>query len=124
MASVLISDVLAMSVQSHLWHWQTKTYAAHEAFGEFYETLTETVDEIAEGFMGADIQFGNVKVAAEGDTFQMTAVIEELKRFKAAMADAETKLMSDENKLFHGVGDKVLEIVQATDKLLYLLTLK
>lgn len=120
----VISATLQLSVQSHLWHWQTKSYAAHEAFGEFYIKIRDLVDELAELFMGAEGEVSGIKVEAEMQDFDMDQVVEQLKKYKDECATVETQLMSDDNATYHGVGDKLLEITQAVDKLQYLLTLK
>ena len=33
-------------------HWQTKSYARHQAFGKFYDELNDSVDEFIEVHMG------------------------------------------------------------------------
>jgi DNA-binding ferritin-like protein len=122
-AEEAISDTLAMSVQAHFWHWQTKSYAAHEALGEFYETLTEVADEMAESFMGSGHEF-TADVDITMRRFDMDDAVEGIREFKEMLVEAETELMQDDNALLHGVGDKVMDAVHAADKVLYLLTLK
>lgn len=38
--------------QTHLLHWQTKSYAEHVALGGFYDKLVDFKDEIIEKLMG------------------------------------------------------------------------
>ena len=118
-----INYTLFMITQTHFWHWQTKSYASHTALGNYYETLQEKVDEVAEAFMGSGGDFKSTP-SGEFKPFSKDVAVKELNNFKSTLAGYETTLMQDENKNFHGVGDKILEIVQETDKLLYLLTLE
>lgn len=39
---------LATVALAHYWHLQTPSYAQHIALGEFYETLPELIDSVAE----------------------------------------------------------------------------
>lgn len=119
----VITATLAMSVQAHFWHWQTKNYAAHEALGDFYENLTELVDEVAEVFMGSGGEFVS-EVQASMSTFDIDRVKEDLEEYKERLVEAEVSLMKDEAGHLHGVGDKVNDLIQEVDKLQYLLTLK
>jgi DNA-binding ferritin-like protein len=44
--------LLAARDQAHVFHWQTQSFAQHEAFGEFYEEFLESVDDLVESIMG------------------------------------------------------------------------
>ncbi len=38
--------------QSRYYHWQTESYAHHEALGEFYNSFSESVDKMVEAMAG------------------------------------------------------------------------
>lgn len=44
--------LLAARDQAHVFHWQTESFAQHEAFGNFYEDFLESVDDLVESIMG------------------------------------------------------------------------
>lgn len=119
-----ICSCLCMVTQAHIWHWQTKTYASHKALGEFYEGLQGTVDELAEIFFGAGGSFSFRQHQTTVNFVSIDDVIINLKKFKAGLVKTQAELMKEENAPLHSAGDKILEIVQSVDKLLYLLTLK
>jgi hypothetical protein len=48
----IVSSFLGFQNQIKLFHWQTKSYAQHQAFGKAYEELTETIDEFLEVYIG------------------------------------------------------------------------
>lgn len=44
--------------QFKMLHWQTKSYARHQAFGSFYDSLSDAMDEFIEVHMG---KYGRVE---------------------------------------------------------------
>lgn len=118
-----VCDVLCMVTQAHVWHWQTKQYAAHKALGDFYEGLQESVDLLAETFMGGGGTLPSFD-AKEIVPFEKTNTINLLSEFRNKLNKTQVVFMEKENSGFHAVGDVVLDIVKDTDKLLYLLSLE
>lgn len=45
--------ILACQTVTQLAHWQTESYAEHQALGEFYEKLPELTDKFVESYIGA-----------------------------------------------------------------------
>jgi DNA-binding ferritin-like protein len=57
-AAEFIQTLLHAATNTHILHWQTKSYAEHVALGKFYTELPELVDQLAEAIMGRyDITF-------------------------------------------------------------------
>ena len=54
----VISPLLQIQNQLRIFHWQTKSYAQHKAFGNAYEALDDLVDNFIEVFLG---KYGNTK---------------------------------------------------------------
>jgi DNA-binding ferritin-like protein len=48
----LISTFLTMQNQLKVFHWQTRSHAAHQAFGEAYKEMDELIDEFIEIYQG------------------------------------------------------------------------
>ena len=48
----MITDLLTLQNQLRIFHWQTKSYAEHQAFGESYNKFSDLIDEFIEVFMG------------------------------------------------------------------------
>jgi hypothetical protein len=48
----LIGKLIFMQQQLRIFHWQTSSYAQHEAFGEAYEALDGLIDRFVEVFQG------------------------------------------------------------------------
>jgi len=51
-AAEFIQTLLHAATNTHILHWQTKSYAEHTALGTFYSELPELVDKVAEAIMG------------------------------------------------------------------------
>lgn len=49
---MLISNFLNLHNQIKIYHWQTSSYAEHQALGEAYDKLGELIDEFVEVYMG------------------------------------------------------------------------
>ena len=48
----MINELLTLQTQLRIFHWQTKSYAAHQALGITYDSLSLKIDEFVEVFMG------------------------------------------------------------------------
>ena len=119
----LVLQLLMMSVQSHVWHWQTKSYACHVALGEFYDAIRDSADAIAEQFMGCGNTVGST-VSCDIVPFSESVVVQKLDELKKAALAVESPIMNDEGNEFHGVADTVIDVIKEIDKLKFLLTLK
>jgi len=49
-----------MEQQMRIFHWQTKSYARHQAFGMIYGQLGDLIDSFVEAYMG---KYGRVQVS-------------------------------------------------------------
>ena len=52
MAAKLINALLHSRTQSHIFHWRTKSFAAHKALQEYYEGIVPLTDSWVEGYQG------------------------------------------------------------------------
>lgn len=50
--SEFLAALLHSSTVTHFLHWSTDSYAKHQALGEFYESIIELTDTLAEAYMG------------------------------------------------------------------------
>jgi hypothetical protein len=48
----VILTLLHSATNTHILHWQSKSYAEHQALGAFYEALPAKVDELVEAIQG------------------------------------------------------------------------
>lgn len=55
---MIITKLLTLVNQLKIYHWQTNSYAQHQAFGKIYDSISDLMDEYVEIFMG---KYGKVK---------------------------------------------------------------
>jgi DNA-binding ferritin-like protein len=55
---MLVTNLLTLHNQLKIHHWQTKSYAEHQALGSAYDEFTDLIDEFIEVLMG---KYGRVK---------------------------------------------------------------
>ena len=124
LTSEIITDTLELITQTHVWHWQTKAFAAHKALGDYYEFLQDTVDTLAETFLGNGGGLLKPKRVELSIDYDKQTVVKAIKDFRDKLNQAQSDFMDKENAAFNGVGDIILDIVKESDKLLYLLELE
>ena len=47
-----VKNALEIRNQTHLWHWQTQSYAEHKALGMFYDQWLDLTDTFLETYIG------------------------------------------------------------------------
>lgn len=58
----LINRVFSIRDAAHLEHWATKSFAEHQALGEFYDDVIDRLDTLVEAYMGYFGVIGTVKL--------------------------------------------------------------
>jgi hypothetical protein len=48
----LVMCLLSSAIVTHIMHWQTESYAAHQALGEYYSEIPEAIDAVIEAYQG------------------------------------------------------------------------
>jgi len=119
MEKELLSTVIQISGQLRILHWQTESFAEHNAFGDTYESLNDKFDRLIEVYSGKYKRpaFGEVKQLSFADysNLKIDAFIEGMCDFfsEAFMAQQDSELANLRD-----------EIIADLNKLKYLLTLK
>jgi len=118
----MVTELLTLHNQLKINHWQTESYAEHQALGITYDTLTDLIDEFIEVFMG---KYGRV-VNKSGFSLD----IKNIKEMPSdRLADTYIKFLIEElpSKLDVKKDTDLLnirdEILSSLNKLKYLLTL-
>lgn len=117
-----INLFLGLQAQLRIFHWQTKGYARHNAFGVTYDTLEDLIDTFVEEAMG---KYGRFTLDDETNTIQL-ANLKELK--PEAMLDTIISALNQFSDQFEESDTNLLnlrdEMLGAVNKLKYLLTLE
>jgi len=109
--------------QVKVYHWATKSYAAHKALDEFHEKLSELADTFVEMMMGkmGPIKGGaaiRMEVATDANPKNVTAFIE------AFCENARSVHKSLATKKATELQNILDEMMGLADKTVYLLTLQ
>lgn len=116
-----IKNLLTLLNQLKIYHWQTTSYAQHQAFGGAYEALDGLIDRFIEAYMGRYERIytsnGNNVTLTLYDTeaLDYTSFIKNVRNY---LEELEVPNPSDTDLL--NIRDEMLAEI---DKLSYLLTL-
>ena len=104
--------------QLHLIHWQTSSYAEHQALGSLYDSVHDFKDDVIEklmGYMGKRPKAFKLQPITDGTS--STSVVQDLKNFAANLEEwAEVSGYPDVENMAQDLSGKAA-------KTLYLLTL-
>jgi DNA-binding ferritin-like protein len=68
-----VNFLLGLQIQMKINHWQTKGFARHNAFGGFYDSLSDLIDTFVESAMG---KYGRFTLDEETKTIQLSNLSE------------------------------------------------
>ncbi len=118
----VIIELLTIQNQFRIYHWQTKSYARHNAFGTVYGDLDGLIDEFVEICMG--------KHGRPDFQGKVSLILSDLKELDPThFCDTVIEFLIDLNNKYDKTKDSDLlnlrdEIMGLINKLKYLLTLK
>lgn len=115
--------MLEFQQQIKILHWQTTSYARHQAYGTLYEKLDELIDQFAETSMG---KYGRIKLDEKNSTITLKnqkdlSINVLLKNFCDFLSNLSNEFDSKTDTDILNIRDEILGEV---NKLKYLLTLK
>ena len=117
----IVTDLLQMQNQLRIFHWQTKSYAAHKALGKAYENLDELIDTFIETALGrteAVFSDGNIDIKLfDIKTLDVCTALETYKEFLIAIA---VKVNSETDSDLLNIRDEMLGVINHTCYLLKL----
>lgn len=112
-----IQILLQLEQQMRVLHWQTKSYARHQAYGGIYDALGDLIDKFAEVGMGKYGRFDIDPISIKNlDDLQLESYLDVILK---GLASFDQEFSSDTDLL--NIRD---EIMAEVNKLKYLLTLK
>jgi DNA-binding ferritin-like protein len=116
-------NLLGLRDQAHVFHWQTKSFARHKAFGEFYDTFLAATDVLAEMIMGLK---GRPTLGEQASIFLKDLSDESINQFIESSYELFNVTLKNivDSETNEEVFDQARIIVAELDKLKYLLTLK
>jgi len=115
----LLCEMLEASAQAKVFHWQTSSFAEHEAMGEFYDGFNDLMDKFIEAYQGC---YGRIMLGCELEVkpYTMDAPMTFMSEFKEYVS-GEARMLVMGNSALLNILD---EIKALTDQTLYRLTFK
>jgi hypothetical protein len=117
--SKLIENLITIQQQMRVFHWQTHSFAQHEAFGSAYESLDKLVDNFVEVYLGKSqsritANSLNITLSVNVEPIEfLSNCIEYFNQFNTVFEESDSDLLN--------IRDEMLAVI---NKLKYLLTLK
>jgi DNA-binding ferritin-like protein len=112
--------MLGLRDQAHIFHWQTESFAQHNAFGDFYEAYLDLVDKLAESLIGVHGRPSFMEAEIELSGYSDQNIMIFLEKAHELFLGQGTQLAADNSEIKNIID----EIIAELDKLKYLLTLK
>lgn len=108
--------------QAHIFHWQTNSFAEHEAFGGFYEGYLGELDDLIEMVMGIKGRpsFGQATITVKD--YSVECVNELLDECRYLFKERLNAICDE--KMHEEIFDQARLVLARVDKLKYLLTLR
>jgi hypothetical protein len=115
----LLCEMLEASAQSKVFHWQTSSFAEHDALQEFYEGFNELMDKFIESYQGC---YGRIMLGCDIEVkpYTMDAPVAFLEDFKSYISGGARMLVLG-NSALTNILDEINGLVEQT---LYRLTFK
>lgn len=115
----IVDHLISYQQQFRILHWQTKSYARHKAYGKFYNSFGDLIDEFIETHMG---KYGRIKTSGQIEMSNMSDIqikdyMEELEHFLISLTENYDQTRDSD---LLNIRDEMLGEV---NKLKYLLTL-
>ena len=115
----LLCEMLEASAQAKVFHWQTSSFAEHEAMGEFYEGFNDLMDKFIEAYQGC---YGRIMMGCDMEVkpYTMDAPITFLEDFRSYISGGARMLVIG-NSALTNILDEINGLVEQT---IYRLTFK
>lgn len=115
----LLCEMLEASAQAKVFHWQTSSFAEHEAMGEFYEGFNDLMDKFIEAYQGC---YGRIMMGCDLEVkpYTMDAPVAFLSSFKDYISGGARMCVLG-NTALSNILDEINGLVEQT---LYRLTFK
>jgi len=114
----VVSPLIQFQQNLRLSHWQTDSYAQHQAFGKTYEALDELIDGLIEAYMGV---YGRLKsnITFSIELAGLSGIESSIKDFSSFLIELRKHVEAHSD-----LQNMIDEIVSNVNTLKYLLTLK
>ena len=110
----MISKLNTSSIQVHIFHWQVKgqgSYAAHQAFGSYYEAIPGLIDGLVESYQG---KYGIIENFTCDGVENFKSVQDSVDYLAGLMEMIQEKRSSIDDSYIQNQIDEVIELITST----------
>jgi hypothetical protein len=127
MIEQLVGKTIVLLNNAQLAHWQTHSYAEHEALGEFHKKLTELNDKLVEAWQGN--QNKRIHLASGQHTLQnytsLEHIVSEIVQYQQDISQATYNITQQNNlNQFEDIIAVLEDMAEITSQVQYHLSLK
>ena len=119
--TVVIHAALECSAQLKLFHWQTFSFAQHEAFDKIGKDLAKSFDKLVETLLGRYRQYEYRPLNITLEPYSPENILAKINLYISIFTNKECSIIDSNDKDAQNI---VEEIVADLNKLKYLLTLE
>lgn len=107
----LVMCLLHSGIITHIMHWQTESYAAHQALGEYYSEIPELVDAVIEAYQG---KTGIIlrKFPIEMDDYEAMTPLAYMEYLSEEMTDG--RALFGEDSEIQNLVDAICDLIDST----------
>lgn len=107
----LVMCLLHSATITHIMHWQTESYAAHIALGEYYSEIPELVDAVIEAYQG---KIGIIlrKFPIETDDYEAMTPLAYMEYLSEEMT--EGRALFGEDSEIQNLVDAICDLIDST----------
>lgn len=106
-----ISKLFEARIQTHIWHLNTKSYAAHIALGSFYNDIVDLTDSVAEAWQG---KYGIIKGYKQIILTEAGNPIQYLTSLRTCVEDCRNSCFSDKDTNIQNEIDNIITLLDST----------
>lgn len=118
---MIIQSFLTIQNQIKILHWQTKSYAKHQALGSAYESLDALVDSFVETLAGVDQKFLELdSCVTKCKSINSIDIMEFMKSVSEFLSTKLDSYIPEGRSDLHNIKDEMIAVVNKT---MYLLRL-
>ena len=111
MRNTYAEKLMTLVSNAHLWHFYTKSYAAHDALDKFYTGLQESADKYIESDMGAH----EVTIEPSGKPFYYVGLDSAIHTLQTFAKDTkQMRALQEDNPGLISTLDEILTLVDQT----------
>lgn len=116
--NMLLTETLHFANQIHVWHWLAKSGQKHTALGEFYISLREQIDGIAENLIALSIMPVSNGSKSLDVMYSDEVIIYQTKEYRQYITNL-IDVVSAEKSDIASIRDALIDLQETIDKFIY-----